>query len=222
MPYYRAVGDVPRKRHTIARRGGNVLARGAHGHRGLLQRLRPALPPALAVGHRRRPRRVRRPRGTFTAQRPAPAPPPPHDRGGRGGDAGRRCWATTTSWSTIARVVGETELYRNAGGDELVYVQSGQAVLASVFGRLAVGPGDYVVIPTSTTHRWEVASDGEPLVALVIESSGHVAPPRKYLSRERPVPRARARTASATSGLRASPSWRRARASTCSCGTGPG
>ena len=29
-----------------------------------------------------------------------------------------------------------------------------QGVLETVFGALAVGPGDYVVIPTSTTHRW--------------------------------------------------------------------
>ena len=46
------------------------------------------------------------------------------------------------------------ELYRNATGDELVYVESGTAGLESVYGRLEVGPGDYVVIPTSTTHRW--------------------------------------------------------------------
>jgi homogentisate 1,2-dioxygenase len=40
-------------------------------------------------------------------------------------------------------------LYRNAIGDELVYVQSGRGVLESVFGPMAVGTGDYVVIPTS-------------------------------------------------------------------------
>ncbi len=33
-------------------------------------------------------------------------------------------------------------------------MESGTATLESVYGRLDVGPGDYVVIPTSTTHRW--------------------------------------------------------------------
>jgi homogentisate 1,2-dioxygenase len=50
-----------------------------------------------------------------------------------------------------------------------------------VFGRLDVGPGDYVVVPASTTHRWVVTD--APLGALVIASRGHVAPPAKYLSR---------------------------------------
>jgi homogentisate 1,2-dioxygenase len=77
---------------------------------------------------------------------------------------------------------GHSSLYRNAVGDELVYVQHGSARLDSVFGRLDVGPGDYVVVPASTTHRWIVESGG-PLGALVIASRGHVAPPAKYLSR---------------------------------------
>jgi homogentisate 1,2-dioxygenase len=49
----------------------------------------------------------------------------------------------------------------------------------TVFGYLAVAAGDYVILPTSTTHRW--VPDGA-LRALVIEASGHVGPPRRYLS----------------------------------------
>src|SRR5581483_5054256 len=69
------------------------------------------------------------------------------------------------------------ELYRNATGDELLYVESGTAVLESVYGRLEVGPGDYVLIPTSTTHRWVppptgAAGAGEPFRALVVEARG--------------------------------------------------
>ena len=44
-----------------------------------------------------------------------------------------------------------------------------------------MGSGDYVVIPTSTTHRW-LPQGPEPLRLLVIEASGHVVPPRRYLS----------------------------------------
>jgi homogentisate 1,2-dioxygenase len=75
---------------------------------------------------------------------------------------------------------GVSDLYRNAVGDELVYVQAGSARLDSVFGQLDVGPGDYVVVPASTTHRWTV-TDG-PLQLLVIASLGHIAPPRRHLS----------------------------------------
>ena len=58
-------------------------------------------------------------------------------------------------------------LYRNAVGDELVYVQSGSATLESVFGSLPVSAGDYVVVPTGVTHRWVVADDAAPVELLV-------------------------------------------------------
>jgi homogentisate 1,2-dioxygenase len=70
-------------------------------------------------------------------------------------------------------------LYRNAAGDELVYVQSGRATMESVFGVLPVGAGDYVVIPASTTHRWVLE---EPVEALVLETKGHVGIPPRYLT----------------------------------------
>jgi homogentisate 1,2-dioxygenase len=51
----------------------------------------------------------------------------------------------------------------------------------TVFGALPVGAGDYVVLPTSTTHRW-VPQGEEPLRVLTIEARGHVGPPKRYLS----------------------------------------
>jgi len=76
----------------------------------------------------------------------------------------------------------DSALHRNAIGDELLFVQHGTGRLESVFGSLDVGPGDYVIVPASTTHRWIVTGDGL-LSALVIASRGHVAAPAKHLSR---------------------------------------
>ena len=42
--------------------------------------------------------------------------------------------------SRMSRRRTTSPLYRNAVGDELVYVQSGEATLESVFGRLPVRP----------------------------------------------------------------------------------
>jgi homogentisate 1,2-dioxygenase len=83
----------------------------------------------------------------------------------------------------ISYAVADTAspLYRNAAGDELVFVEAGAATVETVFGDLHVGAGDYVVLPTSTTHRW-VPSGDEPLRALVTEARGHVGPPRRYLA----------------------------------------
>ena len=45
-------------------------------------------------------------------------------------------------------------LYRNAIGDECVYVESGSATVETVFGALPARQGDYVILPRATTHRW--------------------------------------------------------------------
>ncbi|MFJ8440297.1 homogentisate 1,2-dioxygenase [Kitasatospora griseola] len=75
-----------------------------------------------------------------------------------------------------------SELYRNGLGDECVYVESGAAVLETVFGSLTVGQGDYVIIPRATTHRWVPTGD-EPLRAYCIEANSHITPARRYLSK---------------------------------------
>jgi len=82
----------------------------------------------------------------------------------------------------ISYVVGEHEspLYRNATGDECVFVESGSGVLETVFGHLPFGPGDYLVVPRATTHRW--VPDG-PVRAYCIEANSHIGPPKRYLSR---------------------------------------
>src|SRR6266508_2462441 len=66
-------------------------------------------------------------------------------------------------------------------GDEYVYVESGSARVESTFGALDVATGDYVIIPTSVIHRIVPTGD-RPLRTLVIEATGHIGPPKRYLS----------------------------------------
>lgn len=73
-------------------------------------------------------------------------------------------------------------LYRNAIGDECCYVESGTARLETVMGDLDVHQGDYVLIPKAVTHRW-VPTGEDPVRLYVIEASGHIAPPKRFLSR---------------------------------------
>jgi homogentisate 1,2-dioxygenase len=80
-------------------------------------------------------------------------------------------------------VAGEASpLYRNAVGDECVYIESGTGTVETIFGGLAVRQGDYVILPRATTHRW-VPSGDEPLRAYVIEANSHIVAPKRYLSR---------------------------------------
>jgi homogentisate 1,2-dioxygenase len=71
-------------------------------------------------------------------------------------------------------------LYRNATGDECVYVESGSATVETAFGPLEARGGDYVILPRSVTHRWVPGPGG--LRAYCIEASAHIRPPRRYMS----------------------------------------
>jgi homogentisate 1,2-dioxygenase len=68
--------------------------------------------------------------------------------------------------------------YRNAQGDEIVYVSDGAGVLESPLGRLAFGRGDYLVVPRGIVHRSRFTE--RPARLLVIESTGYVRTPRRY------------------------------------------
>jgi homogentisate 1,2-dioxygenase len=83
----------------------------------------------------------------------------------------------------ISYVVADepSPFYRNAIGDECVFVESGTARVESVFGALDVAAGDYVVVPRATTHRWLVGAG--PLRAYCIEASSHITAPSRYLSK---------------------------------------
>ncbi|MDT4997409.1 MAG: homogentisate 1,2-dioxygenase [Pseudonocardiales bacterium] len=76
----------------------------------------------------------------------------------------------------------DSPLYRNAVGDECVYIESGAATVETVFGSLSARQGDYVLLPRATTHRW-LPQGGEPVRAYAIEANSHITPARRYLSK---------------------------------------
>ena len=187
MTYYRRVGDVPSKRHTQFRaEDGSLYAEELMGEEGfsaasalLYHRYPPTALLDAEVVHDFA--------GPPTANQPLL---PRHLRTGEvagGGDlVGGRVVLLSNDDMRLAVAAPTTDsgLYRNATGDELVYLRSGALRLESSFGVLECVEGDYVVVPTGTTHRWVIGThDGEePVEALVIEARGHVGPPPRYLS----------------------------------------
>jgi homogentisate 1,2-dioxygenase len=75
----------------------------------------------------------------------------------------------------------QAELYRNALADEIVFVHRGRGLLQTMFGLLPVKPFDYVVIPRCTTYRFDFDAGTQPDL-LVIESTGNVNVPKRYLN----------------------------------------
>ncbi|HKF33552.1 MAG TPA: homogentisate 1,2-dioxygenase, partial [Jatrophihabitantaceae bacterium] len=84
----------------------------------------------------------------------------------------------------ISYVVAQrpSPLYRNAIGDECVYIESGSARVETVFGALDARQGDYILLPRATTHRW-LPEPGESLRAYCIEANSHITPVKRYLSK---------------------------------------
>jgi homogentisate 1,2-dioxygenase len=68
--------------------------------------------------------------------------------------------------------------YRNAQGDELVFVSDGEGVVETQLGDLPFRKGDYLVIPRGILHRYRFTK--QPVRCLVIESRGYIATPKRY------------------------------------------
>ncbi len=192
MPYYRAVGTMPQKRHVLfdLEDGSPTFEEfiGEEGFSGAGSLLYHRHVPSNLVDSREwdlgdqaltantplQPRHFRLP-DLFPAD------------SSTGIDVvrGRRLVLGNAD-VRISYVVADatSPLYSNGIGDEIVFVESGAAILESVFGRLEVRQGDNVVIPRVTIHRWipvDVETLG-PLRAYCVEASGHIRPPHKHRS----------------------------------------
>jgi homogentisate 1,2-dioxygenase len=190
MTYYRSLGQVPPVRHTVSRSASGDLHHeelmGEEGFSADSSLLYHRAIPSAVVGARR----WELPDQTLSANSPLlPRHLRLHDLrdpatvAGTDAVTGRRLVLGNDDVRISYVVAGCTSpLYRDAVGDECVFVESGQAVVETVFGALPARPGDLVVIPRGTTHRWVVA-DGTEVALYAIEVSSHLAPPKRYLSR---------------------------------------
>lgn len=183
MPYYRSVGSVPPKRHTQFRQpDGSLYAEELMGQEGfssdsslLYHRHLPtaivAAEPYQPAAWSRSPNRPLKPRHLRT-----------HKLDGGGDAVLDRAHLLANDDCRISYVVADrpSPLYRNAIGDECLYLEEGTARLESTFGALELTAGDYVIVPTSVIFR--VVPTGGPARLLVIEATGHIGPPKRYLS----------------------------------------
>jgi homogentisate 1,2-dioxygenase len=190
MAYYRRVGSVPPKRHTQHRRpDGGLYAEELMGEEGFSADsallYHSGLPSALVDA---RPWEL--PDQSLTTNTPlVPRHLRLHDlfpgEEHKAVDAvtGRRLVLGNAD-VRISYAVSTlpSPYYRNAVGDECVFVERGTATVETVFGALDVGPGDYVLLPRATTHRW-LPTGEEPLRTYAIEANSHITPPKRYLSR---------------------------------------
>ncbi|NPC96357.1 homogentisate 1,2-dioxygenase [Nocardioides sp. zg-DK7169] len=189
MPYYRSAGSVPPKRHTQHRTPeGGLYYEELMGEEGfssdssLLYHVN--IPSAvldvrvwelgdssLTPNHPLRPIHL----DTHALF--------PDEESTRGVDAvtGRRLLLGNADVRLAYVVATEpSPYYRNAIGDECLYVEDGRARVETVFGDIEAATGDYVIVPRATTYR--VVPEG-PVRIYAIEANSHIGPPKRFLSK---------------------------------------
>jgi homogentisate 1,2-dioxygenase len=184
MAYYRSVGEVPPKRHTQHRDAqGRLYYEELMGEEGfssdsslLYHRGVPSAITAVEAwelpDQSRIPNHPLKPRHLKLHELATDKDPVTGRRMVLGNNDVRI--------SYVVSGVDPSAYYRNAIGDECVYVESGSGTVETVFGTLAYRTGDYVIVPRATTHRWVPS---EPSQLYAIEANSHIAPPKRYLSR---------------------------------------
>ncbi|MGZ6390456.1 MAG: homogentisate 1,2-dioxygenase [Ktedonobacterales bacterium] len=185
MPSYHSLGSVPHKRHTQFRKpDGSLYAEelfGEEGFSGVYSLLYHQYPPTRvskverfgAVSQQEWPQEVHRHHHVRSKGVEA------------GGDivSGRRLmfYNADCTLSVVRPTEQMDYFYRNAQGDELLFVHEGKGVLETTFGLLPYMPGDYLNIPRGTTWRVQPGTqEGEQRLLVVEAFGGAIQPPKRY------------------------------------------
>ena len=183
MPIYHRLGEVPAKRHSIFRRpDGGLYSEELMGNKGFVG-------PSSLLYHLRPPTQVLRVQEyTTTIKWEAEADRSFRHRHFRTGqlqaapslafDRIPILYNDDVAMSVASPQNEDRFFFRNAQGDEIVYVTEGTGVLETVVGNLPFSAGDYIVIPRGVLHRYRFIAG--PYRFLFIESAGYVRTPKRY------------------------------------------
>lgn len=182
--YYHRLGTIPAKRHTQFRQPDGSLYKeevvSSEGFSGIYSILYHINPPT----------RIK------TLKEPVPYGPKvvrdyalrqTHLNTSKVGDTGndyldaRKVLLTNADCSISICSPRERKMnyfYKNAEGDEVLYVHDGKGVLISQFGKIEIGKGDYIVIPRTVIYKLDF--EGGPLRLLIIESASPVETVKRY------------------------------------------
>lgn len=182
MPFYQRLGSVPPKRHSVFRQpNGSLYHEELMGNKGFVG-------PSSLLYHIERPTQVLRVQEFRALNWECEETRHlrhrhfrTHDLESNGSPTVDRVPVLYNADVAISLAAPKREdpfHYRNAQGDEVVYVTEGDGVLETQMGEVPYRPGDYLVIPRGILHRYRLG--GAPHRFLVIESTGYVRTPKRY------------------------------------------
>ena len=184
MTYYFKLGDLPHKRHTQFRQQNGTLyheeVMGIHGFAGIQSILYHINPPT-AVRRIGAGVPIDIPYEDVGALRPRHLRSEPLPGSGDAITSRVPLMGNSEVILYVARPVKQMDYwYKFAHGDDVIFIHEGSGELESQFGILRYRPGDYLLIPTGVI--WRIIPDNNAQRMLVIESYGHVVPPKRYLN----------------------------------------
>jgi len=182
MPFYHRMGEIPQKRHTTFYKPNGELFReqlmGTKGFSGIQSILYHHNPPTqVRKTHKFADRSLEYlPQEELKHRHFLTFNLPP------GGDPVLGRVYLMGNDDLVMGTCQPTEpmnyFYRNADGDEVLFVHEGEGELQTIYGTIPYRPGDYLVIPIGTTYRLVPTSEKTRL--LVIESQNEIVPPKRY------------------------------------------
>ena len=181
MPIYHTLGKIPRKRHIIFRRPDGALYaeqlvgnEGFTGPSSLLYHVR----PPTTVKSARRIRDVKYEADTDQTLKHRHFRTAKLPRGGSSTlDRTPLLFNDDVAMLYAQPDKQDEHFYRNAQGDEVIYVAEGEGTLETQFGNMPIIPGDYLVIHRGILHRYVFT---KPAKLLIFESRGYVRTPSRY------------------------------------------
>ncbi len=182
MPIYKAMGEIPRKKHTVFRKKDGSLYReqvmGTKGFSGIQSILyHHYMPTEIIDSKLLKDCRVQFEKQDALVHR--------HFRTGdytEPGDAVDGRQYILGNEDLFIGIVNPTKameyFYRNGDGDELLFVHHGTGKIETMFGVITYRPGDYIIIPVGTIYR--VLPDPGQQKFLVVETTNWITTPKRY------------------------------------------
>lgn len=193
MPYYTKLGQIPQKRHVQFRRPDGALYSeevfGTEGFVGPTSTLYHIHPPTQVTGwkalYSTKPEYVETDMMRMRHLKSMPMQPE--------GDpiTGRKVLFGNADCEMAICVPAEAMNYhyKNAMGDECLFIHHGSGTVYTMFGTLRFHRKDYIIIPKGTIYQmvFDEPKDDEPSPRfLVIETcnASHILPPPGYISKK--------------------------------------
>ena len=192
MPYYSKLGQLPPKRHIQFRRPDGALYSeevfGTEGFVGPTSTLYHIHPPTQVTGwkamYSTKAEYVERDVMRMRHLKSTPMQPKGDPITGRVILFGN----ADCEMSVCCPAEAMDYHYKNAMGDECVFIHHGSGMVYSAFGTLKFGSKDYIIMPKGVTYRMAFdkrKGDGPQDKFLVIETANgsHIRPPPRYISK---------------------------------------